>query len=603
MANFKLLDKPKFDLKSYLRSIRWSVAALQQCSPKHGILLFTFSIFSSIIPVLSTIVLGTLVSRFVKTNNGSYDGLIMWLVLAIMLFLTGSILDELGQYIRSNLTDELALFMQKKLYGHANRLPLAFFEDNRSLNQLFLVRNGSGAASVLAPVNSAINVVVGFFQTASLFGLMAWYAPLPGTLLIIAAVPLLVLQWYMAKQGFLLNLSTTESRRWGSYFTSLLTQPKTLIPVRMLGLSELLLKRFVDKAQDINRKRKKLYLTRIKLAIAAQLFFFLVFGAILIWMFFQRHCGELSTKGLVIFGIAAFRAKISTAKIIGSATKAINSSYIVNFILDFFETPIADSSQRSTSLPTDSLNSSITFEHISFIYENTERTVLNNLNFTIKAGQKIAIVGTNGAGKSTLVKLLCQLYNPKSGKIFLNETDLSTLSPGSINKIISIVTQNPIRFEGTVKENIAFGNWENYKDNDAAVYDIIEKAKLTDFVKRLPNGLDTLIGRKFGNYTMSGGQWQRLAIARILTRSTPVLILDEPTSNLDAIAEQEIFQMLCDQMQEQTIIFVTHRFSTVKMVDRIIVLEDGCLVEDGTHDELIKQNGIYTAMYCAYRGE
>ncbi|RKZ05317.1 hypothetical protein DRQ05_06650, partial [bacterium] len=161
MVKYRQLDKPEFNLKSYLRSIRWSVAALRQCSPKLGIVLFFSSILSSIIPVLSTIVLGTLISRFAKTNSNSYDGLIMWLVLAILLFLTGSILEELGQYIRRRLTDELALFMQKKLYGHANRLPLAFFEDNRSLNQLFLVRNGSGASSVLAPVNSAINVVVG----------------------------------------------------------------------------------------------------------------------------------------------------------------------------------------------------------------------------------------------------------------------------------------------------------------------------------------------------------------------------------------------------------------------------------------------------------
>jgi len=602
MVNYNRLDKPEFSLKSYFRSIRWSVAALRQCSPSLGILLLFSSVLSSLIPVFSTVVLGILVSRFVKTNN-SYDGLIMWLVLAILLFLTGSILKELEKYIRSNLTDELALFMQKKLYGHANRLPLAFFEDNRSLNQLFLARSGSGASSVLAPVNSAINVVVGFFQTASLFGLMAWYAPLPGALLIIAVVPMLLLQWYMAKQRYLLNLSTTERRRWGNYFTSLLTQPKTLIPVRMLGLCEVLLERFVEKIQSINWDRKKLYLKRVKLAISAQLFFFLVFGVILVWMFFQRHLGELTTKGLVIFGIAAFRAKLSTAKIIGSTTSALNSSYIVNYILDFFETSVDDSNQRSDSLQVDGFNTYITFEKLSFAYENTVRDVLKNISFTIRAGQKIAIVGTNGAGKSTLVKLLCRLYNLRSGKIFLNETDLSKLSPHAINKIISIVTQNPIRFEGTVKENIAFGNWEKYKDDDAEIYHILEKAKLADFVKQLPDGLNTLIGRKFGNYTMSGGQWQRLAIARILTRSTPVLILDEPTSNLDAIAEQEMFQMLCDQVQKQTVIFITHRFSTVKMVDRIIVLEDGCLVEDGSHDELIKQNGIYTAMYRAYQGE
>ena len=601
MKSYRNPTESSFNLNTYLRSVRWSIMALKQCAPKLGISLLSCSVLSSIIPVLSTIVLAILVNRFVKADG--QDGLIMWLILAILLFLLGSMLEELQKYFRSSLTDKLSLFMQEKLYLHANQLPFAFFEDSHSLNQLFRVRSGSGASSVLAPINSAINVATGLLQTVSLFGLMAWYAPWPGFFLVIAAMPMLIFQWYIVKQRYLLDISTTQNRRWGSYFTSLLTKPKTLIPVRMLGLSELLLNRFTEIVQDLNIERKSLYLKRVKLAISAQLVFFLVFAVILVWMFYQMYLGYLSTTGLVVFGLAAFRAKTSLSKIIGSTSKALSASYVVNFVLDFFETPIETYNQQFVAPKIESLDGSIKFENISFAYENTEIDVLKNISFEIKAGQKIAIVGTNGAGKSTLIKLLCRLYKLNAGKIFLNNTDLSTLSLQSINDTISIVTQDPIRFEGSVKENIAFGNWEKFKDDDEAVYRILEKAKLEDFVKQLPDGINTLIGRKFGNYTMSGGQWQRLAIARILTRSTPILILDEPTSNLDALTEQEVFQMLCNQMQKQTIIFVTHRFSTVKMVDRIIVLEDGHLVEDGTHEELMKKKGIYTAMYRAYQGE
>ncbi len=602
MKNYRYPDETNFNLNTYLRSVRWSIIALKQCAPKLGMSLLSCSALASVIPVLSTIVLGILVNRFVKVND-SQNGLIMWLVLAILLFLLGSLLEELQKYFRSCLTDKLSLFMQEKLYRHASSLPFAFFENSSSLNQLFRVRSGSGASSVLAPINSAINLVTGLLQTASLVGLMAWYAPWPGFFLVVAATPMLISQWYIVKQRYLLDISTTQNRRWGSYFTSLLTKPKTLIPVRMLGLNELLLSRFTETVQGINIERKGLYLKRVKLAISAQLVFFLVFTIILVWMFNQMHQGTLTTTGLVVFGLAAFRAKASISKIIGSTSKALSSSYIVNFVLDFFETQTETFMHQPVSPETECCNGSIKFENISFAYENTEINVLKNINFEIKAGQRIAIVGTNGAGKSTLIKLLCRLYKLNAGKIFLDNTDLSTLSLQSINDMISIVTQDPIRFEGSVKENIAFGNWGKYKDDDAAIYRILKKAKLTDFVKQLPDGINTLIGRKFGDYTMSGGQWQRLAIARILTRSTPILILDEPTSNLDALAEQEVFQMLCNQSQKQTMIFVTHRFSTVKMVDRIIVLEDGYLVEDGTHDELMKKNGIYTAMYHAYQGE
>lgn len=601
MAKYSIPNQSSFNVKTYLRTVKWSIAALNECAPKFGLSLFLCSALASLIPALSTIVLGILVSRFVKTDINQ-NGLTMWLVLALLLFLSNSLLEELQKYLRGNLSDKLSLFMQEKLYRHANHMSLAFFEDNQSLNQLFRVRSGSGASSVLAPVDSSINIVTGLFQTLSLFGIMAWYALLPGVILIVATIPMLIFQWHMVKQRYLLDISTTQSRRWSSYFTSLLTQPKTLIPVRMLGLNGLLMDRFSETVRGINRERKKLYLKRVKLALLAQLFFFLVFSIILIWMLYQRHVGELSTAGLVVFGIAAFRAKHSTSKIIGSTSKALSSSYIVNYIMDFFETSTEVPCPQLSTFEVKNFNGSIKFENIYFAYENTERDILKNISFEIKAGQKIAIVGTNGSGKSTLIKLLCRFYKLKAGKIFFDQTDISTLSSDCINKVISIVTQDPIRFEGSVKDNIAFGNWERYKDDDAAVCRILEKAQLDGFVKRLPDGINTLIGRKFGNYTMSGGQWQRLALARIMTRSTPLLILDEPTSNLDAIAEQEVFQMICNQSQKQTMIFATHRFSTVKMVDRIIVLEDGCLVEDGSHDELMQRNGIYTAMYNAYQG-
>ncbi len=594
-------EQSDFNIKTYLRALRWSISALKQCAPGTSLALIFCSVLASFIPVLSTIVLGVLAGRFVR-GNGSQDKLIMWLTIAVVLFLLRSLLEELGKYFRRCLNDELSLFMQIKLYKHANQLPLAFFEDNRSLNQLFRVRS-SGISSVFAPVGSSINVVTSFFQTASLFGLMAWYAPLPGFFLVLSAIPLLIVQWYLVKKEYLLALSTTQRRRWGNYFTSLLTQPKTLIPVRMLSLTELLLNRFAEAFQSINLERKKLYLKRIKLTMITQVMFFLVFFVVLVWMFHRIHRGDLSVSGLVVFGLAAFRAKLSIAQVVGSTSRALNSSYVINFALDFFDIPVSEPAEQYTVVETKPVAGSITVENLSFTYENTEKEVLKNINLEIKAGQKVAIVGTNGAGKSTLVKLLCRLYKLKVGKIYIDDQNISTLSGASMNTLISLVTQNPIRFEGSVKDNIAFGNWERYKDDDAAVYDVLEKTKLLDFVKQLPDGIDTLIGRKFGDHTLSGGQWQKLAIARILTRSTPILILDEPTSNLDALAEQEIFKMLCEQGKKQTMIFVTHRFSTVKMVDRIIVFEDGHLIEDGSHDELMVLNGVYRAMYRAYQGE
>ncbi len=597
--------KTEFSFKTYLQSLTWSFKAIRECSPQRGLHLLVSSIIASAIPVLSTVVLGLLVDRFVKVGSsqgGSQGSLFFWLVLAIFLFFAGSLLEEAQKYLRGCLADELSLFLQAKLYRHANRLPLSFFENSRSLDQLFRVRSGSGSSSILGPINSAINGVTGLVQAASLVGLMVWYAPLSGFSLILATGPMALVQWFMVKQRYLLDLQTTKRQRWGSYYTSLLTQPKSLVPVRMFALAEFLRQRFLKTLGEINVKREHLYHKRARLAILAQLFFFFVFAVVMVWMFSRLARGSLTTSGLVIFGLAAFRAQTAIVKVIGSTGKALDSTYVINYLIDFFAIPESSLTAGSTVKEEVAEAVAIRFENVSFAYENTDKQVLENVSFEIQKGQKIAIVGTNGAGKSTLIKLLCRLYALSEGRILLGGSDIAKLDFAAINSQIAIVTQDPIRFEGSVKENIAYGNWERYKNDDAAVEKILEKAHLNDFSASLPQGIHTLIGRQFGDYTMSGGQWQRLAIARVLTRPTPVLILDEPTSSLDALSEQAIFRMLCEEAEERTVIFVTHRFSTVKMVDRIIVLEDGRLVEDGTHAELMRNKGIYTSMYKAYQG-
>ncbi|MCA9481163.1 MAG: ABC transporter ATP-binding protein, partial [Nitrospira sp.] len=243
----------------------------------------------------------------------------------------------------------------------------------------------------------------------------------------------------------------------------------------------------------------------------------------------------------------------------------------------------------------------IEFRNVSFGYPGTHMATLSNVTFSIEPGETIALVGENGAGKTTLVKLLARFYDPGDGAILFDGVDVREWSLESLHQQITFVFQNFIRYEATAHENIAYGDWKRLVHDRKATEHIADEAGVTNLIQHLPQGYDTLLGKKFGDHDLSGGQWQQLALARALARDAQLVILDEPTSNLDARAEYELFRRFCDLAQGKTTVLISHRFSTVSMADRILVLKDGRLVETGSHKHLIEKNGHYAKLYEFHR--
>ncbi len=247
----------------------------------------------------------------------------------------------------------------------------------------------------------------------------------------------------------------------------------------------------------------------------------------------------------------------------------------------------------SSSIPDRNLD--IVFEDVSFSYGKDTPLVLDHINLTIKSGEKLMIVGMNGAGKTTLIKLLCKFYRPTAGKILIGNRDIETIANDEYYKLIASVFQDHKEFSFTVSENISLS--EN-GDTDK-IQNIFEELELTDFMRRLPNGLDTHVGRNFSNdgIDLSGGEGQKLAIARAMYKDSPILILDEPTANLDALAESEIYEQFLKLSTSKTTIFISHRLAASTIADRIVVFDKGNIVECGTHDALMKKDGLYAKMY------
>ncbi len=590
----------ELSLKSYFKALSWSILGLYHSSPFKSLQLALFSIANGLVPALLTLATGKFV-QYLNTGEGhvlDVDRALFWLIAALCTLFAGLLLEIMQEYLQDCLSDDLTLYMQKLLYEHANKMDLAFFEDNSSLDKTFRVGKGSGTSSLLGPVQTAIDGCVGMIQAISLVGIMMYYALMPSILMVLTAIPIIIIQIMTIQQNYALHIQSTSRKRWGTYFTSLLTNDDSVISIRLLNIGKLMLDKFLSITDDINKDKKRIYQWKLKFISLAQLIFFITFSAVLIWMVYNIKSGELTAAAFIIFGLAAFRARTSMMKTIKTTLGAVNSTFVVNNIMEFLQAKPTILNVSNSALAIK--NQDIIIENISFEYPNTSAPVIKNLSLTIPQGQTVALVGRNGAGKSTLMKLLCRLYDVNKGSISIGGQNIKTINSDTLYSIFSMVSQYPVKFEATIKENVAYGNWDKIHQNDALIEDALKHVGLIGYIQSLPKGIDTLIGKKFGDHTLSGGQWQKLAIARSLTRKSSIMIFDEPTSSLDPIAEQEIFRFISDMTQNQTLFFITHKFSTAKFADRIIVLDQGEIVEDGSHEDLLKAKGLYKYMHNSY---
>ncbi len=432
-------------------------------------------------------------------------------------------------------------------------------------------------------------------QFVSLLGVMMWIQPLVTPLLAALVVPFLVFRWHIAKVRFAIHRSKTTKRRRTRYYSGLLTRLNAIPTVRLYNLGPLMLGRFVEMMKHLIALQRGLYtkhaIGRAVVAVAFALAFFLAAA----WVTSQTLTGVLTLGMLVTYLASAIRFRRCTASLVTSVSGLMEKALYVRDLYEFLAVPVNITDSKGLVLS--EVRGEIELRGVTFYYPATDRPALRNVSLHVKPGETVALVGTNGAGKTTLAKLAVRLYDATEGTVLIDGHDIRSLAIRSLHDRVAYVSQNLVRFEATVLENIAFGQWEKLLENPEEVQKIVRQAGIEDLVAGTPEGLRTQLGRKFGTYDLSGGQWQQLALARALARDASILILDEPTSNLDVQSEYEIFRKLSRLARDRTTLLISHRFSTVRMADRILVLEEGELVEEGTHDELLRRGGVYASLY------
>jgi ATP-binding cassette, subfamily B, bacterial len=583
-------------MKGKIRLFRKALNLVWDSAPGWATVNIVISVLQSFLPLVLVWLIKLLIDEITSAvSSGSASNIIPMIIAVVVVYFLDEVSSDSGNFVRAKQSVKLEGYMYGLLHSKAVRLDLINFEHPGYYDCL-------SRATSEAPwrPNNILNNIVSMFRgllslilMAGLLVTLHWGVAL---LLLIVNIPGIWLRLHYADILYHFQREQTPEARKSAYFNWLLTGDRPSREIRLFGLGEYFISLFKksfsrQKEEELNILRK-----RTLIELVSDLFKASSILVLLIIIARQTISGKLTLGQMAMF-LLAFRQGMTYIKDLFSSLGGLYEDGL--FIGDTFE--FLDLRENLTArvpvtTPSD-LKSEISIDKLSFTYPGNQHPTVDNISFTIKKGEIVALVGPNGAGKSTLVRLLTRLYDPDSGCVKWDGNDIRSMDPDRYRKYFSVVFQDFMLYNLPAGENIRMGNIES-KDSGSKIKEAASSAGVDDLLDNLPRGYDTVIGTLFDDSReLSWGEWQKIALARALFREAPVLILDEPSSSLDADTEYEIFSKFRKIVNGRTSILITHRFSNVTLADRIIVLENGAIVETGNHEELMKKKGRYYDMF------
>ena len=538
-----------------------------------------------------------------RAGNARYAQLWKYVGFEIALVLTGEILARASSLIESLLSDLFSNDMSVQLMRHAATLDLAQFEDPAFYDHLERARRQT--VGRIALVTQVVSMSQDAITLVTLGGALIAYSPWMLVLLVLAVLPSFLGETHYAALGYSLLFRWTPERRQLDYLRYVGASNVTAKEVQMFGLAPWLTERYRVLAQQFYDENKKLSIRRG--VVSALLSILGTFGyyAAYVMILIRAVKGEI-TPGTLVFLSASFaRGRDTIQGILLSASNVYEQALYLRDLFVFLEMkPTIASSPNALPVPRP-VREGFSFENVSFKYPESESWAVRNVTFTLRHGERVALVGENGAGKTTITKLLARLYDPTEGRILLDGVDLREYDLADLRHAIGVIFQDFVRYDMRFDENIGVGEIESVRDAlelGNGVPQSIETAATNSLaaslLPRFEKGYKQMLGRRFEEgVDLSGGEWQKIALARAYLRDAQVLILDEPTAALDARAEYEVFLRFSELVAGRMAVLISHRFSTVRMADRIIVLQHGTVVEQGTHEELLERRGLYEELF------
>ena len=584
-------------IKNYLKNASFSIKITYQAAKYYFVLKSALSLLLSFVPIVKIYIWKIIIDLLISASaNEMLTGLVKYAILYFTVHIVQELIIKMSQYIEYKYNDKVNYYVENLLLEQFAAVDLGFYDSSEYRDKLNQVWDIKSSVTALASLFFAqVQTLLSFIVSLILFA--RWNAAY-ALVIVLCSLPIIFVEWKVNQLDINFSIQNQKNERAMRYFKYIFTNYDNSLEIKLYNIKDFLIGKYIDSWKEYYKNRKKFTAKIAALMFVSLLISTFVSQLLLYILLIGKIAKKIISIGDAMYYMSLFHnlynSTVSLIRIISSS----NAAFVrLNAVKEFInQKPMV---QKNGVLTLDKIQK-IEFSHVYFRYPGKENYVLEDCSFTMEAGQQIGLVGENGCGKSTIVKLILRLYDVEEGEILLNGIDIMEYDIEKYRAMFSVLFQDFIKYSFTLRENVSLSDIEK-SDNDERIKDALSKSEMSELVSTWDKGLETPLTRSFepDGKELSGGQWQRIALSRVFFADRDFVILDEPSASLDVFAEEKIFHQFQQLSGTRSSIIISHRLSSIVAADKILVLKNGRILEQGKHRELLSKNGYYSELFYA----